>query len=192
MTSRLNFRNLLALAILVLAGTLAVVVVRNYRGATPEEILESLPRNVDLSLQKINYTETSEGKPRWTLVADSAAHNVGEGITRIENIHMTFYDEQNGDMVLTAEKGEMDSASRDVTVRGNVAIVGSRKWALYTEHLQYRAADRTIRNAEPVRLLSETMEVSGVGMRLDVRNRSLRLLSKVEARLSAIAGNGKR
>lgn len=188
MTRRLNFRNLLALAILALAGTLAVLVVRNYRGAAPEEILESLPRNVDLSLQKINYTETNDGKPRWTLVADSAAHNVGEGVTRIENIHMTFYDEQNGDMVLTAEKGEMDAASRDVTVSGNVAIVGAREWALYTEHLQYVGADRTIRNAEPVRLVSETMEVSGVGMRLDVRNRSLRLLSKVEARLPAIAG----
>lgn len=187
MKSRLNLRNLLALAILALAGTLAVVVVRNYRGSTPEEILESLPRNVDLSLQQINYTETSEGKPRWTLVADSAAHSVGEGVTRIENIHMTFYDEQNGDMVLTAESGEMDSASRDVTVRGNVAIVGARELALYTEHLEYRAGERTIRNDRPVRMVTETMEVSGVGMRLDVRNRTLKLLSKVEARLLAVA-----
>jgi LPS export ABC transporter protein LptC len=188
MTKKLNIRNLLALAILVLAGTLTIVVVRNFRGAAPEEVIESLPRNVDLSLQEINYTETREGRRRWTLAADSAAHNVGDGITRIENIHMTFYDEDRGDMVLTARSGEMKSASHEVTVRDNVVVRSPQGYALFTDSLRYREADRVIRTDKPVRLVSDKMEVTGIGMRLDIQDRTLALLSNIEARLAAAGG----
>lgn len=190
MTRRLNVRNLLALAILALAGTLTITVVRNFHGAAPEEILESLPRNVDLSLQQINYTETREGRRCWTLVADSAAHNVGDGVTRIENIHMTFYDEEMGDVTLAAESGEMKSSSRDVTVRGDVVVKSPQGYALYTEQLQYLETERLIRTDDPVRLVSEKMDVTGVGMRLDVQGRTMTLLSNVEALLAAKAGDG--
>ena len=188
MTKWFNVRNFLALAIVVLATTLTVTVVRNFKGGSPEEILESLPRNVDLSLKKINYTETRDGKRHWTLVADSAAHTVEDGITRIENIHMTFYDEDMGDVVMTAEKGEMKSASREVAVRGDVVINNPQGYSLYTDSLLYREAERMISTEEPVRMVSEKMEVTGVGMRLDVQDHTLVLLSDIQARLAAVAG----
>jgi LPS export ABC transporter protein LptC len=188
MTKWLNVRNLLAVAIVVLAVALTITVVRNFKGGSPEEILESLPRNVDLSLKKINYTETRDGKRHWTLVADSAAHTVEDGITRIENIHMTFYDEDMGDVVLTAEEGELKSGSREVAVRGDVIVNNPQGYALYTESLLYREAERMISTEEPVRMVSEKMEVTGVGMLLDVQDHTLILLSDIQARLAAVTG----
>lgn len=188
MTKRFNVRNLLALAIVAIAVTLTFAVVRNFKGGAPEELIESLPRNVDLSLEKINYTETREGKRHWTLVADSAAHTVANGITLIENIHMTFYDEDMGDVILTAENGEMKADSREVAVRGNVVVRNPQGYSLYTESLLYREAERMISTEEPVRMVSEKMEVTGVGMRLDVQDHSLVLLSDIQARLAAASG----
>lgn len=190
MTRRLNVRNLLALVIFALAGALTIVVAQNFRGGAPEEILEALPSDVDLSLRQINYTETEEGRPRWTLVADSASHSVEESVTRIENIHMTFYDEEMGDVTLTADSGEMLSDSRNVTVRGNVEVKTPRGYALYTDELRYLEAQRLIRTGKPVRLVSEQMEVTGAGMVLDVQKRTLTLLSDVEALLAAPADDG--
>jgi LPS export ABC transporter protein LptC len=187
MTKRFNVRNLLALAIVLIAVALTFVVIRNFKGVAPEEMLESLPGNVDLSLKQINYTETREGKRRWTLVADSAAHTVENGITRIENIHMTFYDEDMGDVVLTAERGEMQSDSREVKVRGDVVVRNPQGYSLYTESLLYREAERMISTEEPVRMVSEKMEVTGVGMRLDVQDHTLVLLSDIQARLVAVS-----
>lgn len=183
-----NVRNFLALAIVVLAVTLTITVVRNFKGGAPEEIIESLPRNVDLSLKKINYTETRDGARRWTLVADSAAHSVEGGITRIENIHMTFYDKNMGDVVLTAEEGTMQTDSREVTVRGDVVVTTPRGYSLYTDSLLYREADRTISTEEPVRMVSERMEVTGVGMNFDVEDHRLVMLSDIQARLAAGSG----
>ena len=58
----LHLRNVLALVILVLASALAMFIVSNLRGNAPEEVLDALPKNVDLSLKKIDYTETRDGK----------------------------------------------------------------------------------------------------------------------------------
>jgi LPS export ABC transporter protein LptC len=188
MTKRFNVRNLLALAILVLAGALIFAVIRNFKGVAPEEIIESLPGNVDLSLKQINYTETRDGKRHWTLVADSADHTVKDGTTRIENIHMTFYDEESGDVILTAEKGELKSDSREVTVRGDVVVQNPQGYFLYTDSLLYREAERMITTEEPVRMVSEKMEVTGVGMRLHIEDHTLVLLSDIQARLAAASG----
>jgi LPS export ABC transporter protein LptC len=193
MIRRLNVRNLLALVILLLAGTLTAVVVRNFRMESPEEMLEALPRNIDLSLKEISYTETRDGARRWTLVADSAAHSMGEGVTRIENIRITFYGPQGQDEItLTARRGVLHTETREVEVSGEVVVKSSRGYALYTEELAYREAERVIRSEAPVRLVSDQAEVTGTGLRLDVEKRTVELLTKVRARIDGAAKGTKK
>lgn len=193
MIRRLNIRNLLALVILVLAGALTITVIRNFQGALPEEDLEALPRNIDLALKEIRYTETSDGIRRWTLVADSAAHSVSEGVSRIENVQMTFYDRQGAeDVVLSARSGSFRVDTREVEVHGDVEIKSSRGYALYTEQLNYSEADRVVRTAASVRMVSAGMELTGKGMRLNVVDHTLVLLSAVRARIEATARIGKK
>ena len=193
MIRRLNIRNLLALVILVLAGALTVTVIRNFQGPSPEEALEALPRNIDLSMKEIRYTETSDGLRRWMLVADSAAHSVGEGVTRIENIRMIFYDRRGADdVILTARSGTFRADSREVEVYGDVVVKSPRGFALYTEQLTYGETDRVIRTAAPVRMISDRMELTGKGMRLSIVDHTLELLSAVRARIEGTAGNGKK
>jgi len=193
MIHRLNIRNLLAAVILVLAGALTITVVRNFQGALPEEDLEALPRHIDLALKEIRYTETADGIRRWTLVADSAAHSVSQGVSRIENIQMTFYDRQGAeDVVLSARSGSFRADSREVEAHGEVVVKSSRGFALYTEQLIYREVDRVIYTAAPVRMVSAGMELTGKGMRLNVVDHTLVLLSAVRARIEAMARNGKK
>lgn len=184
MSKKFSARHFLLVAILLLAGALAVLVARNYRGPTPEEIIEALPGDVDLALQEIRYTETRDGLRRWTLVADSAAHSVAEGTTRIENIRMTFFDLDGlGDLVLTARQGELKVEDREVVVHGDVVVKSPKGYEVYTDRLHYREADRTARTDARVRIVSDTMEVTGTGMHLDVMTRAVSLLSDVKARI---------
>lgn len=191
MKKKLSLRNLLALAIFVLAGSLAVTVVRNFRGPVPERMLESIPRNVDLALKKIHYTETRDGVRRWALVADSAAHDMGDGIARINNLRMTFFDAKGlGAITLTARRGELNSDAHEVEARGDVVVKSIRGYTMYTDRLQYREHDRIIRTAEPVRLVSATMEVTGKGMRYNLRDHTVQLLSHIQGRVKG-KENGK-
>lgn len=193
MTRRLNARNVLPFVILLLAAVLTVTVIRNFQGGSPEEALEALPRNIDLSLKEISYTETRDGLRHWTLAADSAAHSMGEGVTRIENIRMTFYDRQGAeDVTLTARSGSFRADTREVEIHGDVVVKSPRGFALYTEHLQYREKDRLLLTSDPVRMVSDRMELTGKGMRLSVPDRTLKLLSAVRARIEGTAGNGKK
>jgi LPS export ABC transporter protein LptC len=178
----LNARNIVVFLMIVIAGGLLAMVVRNYRWFSPEEVIESIPRNIDFSLQRLSYTETRDGIRRWTLTADSAAHSIRDEATRIENIHMIFYDmDKMGDVVMTARSGEIDSAKGEVVVRGNVVIDSPQGYSVYSEQLHYLDESRLIRTGEPVRLVSEKMEMTGKGMILNVDDHTLVLLSDVHA-----------
>lgn len=193
MSMRISARNLLALVILLLAGALSVVVVHNLRSSGPEEVIDSVAKNVDLSLKKLNYTETRAGVRRWALVADSAEHSAAGKLAHLENIRMTFYDQggRHADITLTARQGEIHTETRVVTVRGRVVVHSARGYTFYTQRLQYREADRMIRTDAPVRMVSATMEVTGTGLRFDVRSHALKLLAHVRARLQGVFGRKK-
>ena len=107
MASLLTTRNLLILVLFLVVSAMSIFVLRYYREWEPVTTFESIPENVDLTLKNINYTKTRDGKPLWTLVADSAAHSMEDSITRIENIRMVFFDPDHGDIVLTADQGEI-------------------------------------------------------------------------------------
>jgi LPS export ABC transporter protein LptC len=184
MTRILSARNLLALVILILAGTLAVTVVRNFHWADPAEIVDSLPGNVDLSMKKVNYTETRNGIRRWTLAADSANQSMGQGLARIENIRMTFFDENGAEKAtLTARSGELNTATHEVETRGDVVIKNTKGVALYTERLCYREGERLISGTDPVKLVFPTMEITGKGFHFHLQDNSFQVLSDVHARI---------
>lgn len=179
-----KLRHLLIVLMVALAGTIAVLVARNFRPMGPGEIAASLPSEIDLSLKEIRYTETRDGERRWTLTADAAAHALADGTTRIENIRMIFYDVKGmGDLTLTARQGEMKAEGGEIMVRGEVVITSPNGYAFYTDNLQYREAERQVATEAPVRIVSKTMEVTGAGMRLNVRDRTFEILSSVRARI---------
>jgi LPS export ABC transporter protein LptC len=186
MYRKLTIRHLLGLAILILSGALIAIVVSNQRERIPEETIVTLPNDVDLSLQEIHYTETREGLRRWTLVADSAAHTVGDGATHIENIRMTFFNlEGHGDVLLTAREGALYSEVGEVEVLGDVLVVSPAGYSFHTDRARFYDADAEIRTEEPVRIVSETMELTGKGMRLSLRDHTFVLLADIKGRWSA-------
>ena len=171
-----SFRNLLALAILLLAGVLIVVVVRNFRGDGPVDIVEQLPRNVDLALRQVHFSETRNGVRKWAMVADSADFSAGVGVTHVEKIAMTFFDgtgKQN--VTLNANSGEVQTESGGVTLIGDVVVKSVRGYTIRTERLDYDKSADVIRSTSPVRITSDWMELSGNSLRLRVQDQRLAL-----------------
>ncbi|PLX86030.1 MAG: LPS export ABC transporter periplasmic protein LptC [Desulfuromonas sp.] len=192
MAGRWNARNALALIILCLVAALTFMVARNFQGDLAEEIVDVLPRDVDLSLKGLSYTETRDGQRRWFLEADSAAYKAEEATARIENIRMTFYGhEELGDLALTALSGALNRETREVEVQGDVKVRSERGDAFFTESLRYRESDRILRTDDPVRVVSQNLEVTGKGLRMSVQDRSFVLLSRVKARWEGLTdGSG--
>lgn len=190
MFERLSIRHLLGLAILILSGVLVAAIVINQRERVSEETIATLPKDVDLVLHEIHYTETRDGIRRWTLLADSAQHMVGDGVTHIENIRMTFFDlEGHGDVLLTAREGAFYSEVGEVEVFGDVVLVSPAGYSFYTDRARFYDSEAQIRSEEPVRIVSETMELTGKGMRLSLRDHTFVLLDDIKGRWSTEKGD---
>jgi len=183
MARPLTTRNLLTLALVLVAGVVTVFALRSYRVWGPETTFESIPENVDLTLKNIKYTKTRDGEPLWTLVADSADHSIIDGITRIVNVRMVFFDPQMGEIVLTADQGELLPENRTVKVHSNVKIISPPGNVILTEFLEYKESTNILHTDKEVRLNFDHFEVIGKGMQMDVENRNLHLLSNVKALL---------
>lgn len=190
MKKKYSARTLLALVILILAGALAVTVGRNLQRSLPDTTLDLQGGGADLSLRRIDFTETRDGVPHWILKADSATHAVGPGVTSIENVHLTFLDSVRGDVVLTARQGTLKVEAREVTLKDQVVVENPRQgYTLTTDRLAYREATRLIETDAAVTLRSQTgMELTGRGMKLNVDDMSLRLVADVKARVAARGG----
>ena len=131
-------RNFIILVLFSVAVWVAVLGGRYSRVLWPEAPLELIPENVDLTLKNIKYSKTKDGEPLWTLVADSAAHTMDDSITRIKNVRMIFYNQDDGDAVLTAESGELIPEYSTVTVSTNVVLKNAKGNTLRTDYLEYK------------------------------------------------------
>jgi LPS export ABC transporter protein LptC len=184
MKVKLTPRNVLGFAIVLMVLALALTVLRNFRGGLPEEILDALPKNVDLALKKIDYTETRDGVRRWKLIADSADYNVKSGTSVVQNVFMTFYDEKGFEVgTLTSQSGETQSDNKKVRVQGDVVIRSSRGYTFYVDQLDYSDATRMISTESPVQIVTSRMQLTGKGLRLNVDTQAYRVASEVQARL---------
>jgi len=183
----LKSRHLLLLLALILAGTLAAIVALRYRPAGQlAEVVKALPSGVDLALQDINYTHSEAGVARWRLVAKQVQHRAEQQGMVVADLQLTFFDPAGVEQgKLTARNGQVNADFSVVEVRGEVQIVSRNGYTLETDHLTYRQEDRSIRTDAPVRLVSKSMQLDGVGMTVDLTTQRLQVHDKVRAVVQA-------
>jgi LPS export ABC transporter protein LptC len=103
-------------------------------------------------------------------------------------VHLVFFDQQGHEqMMLTAREGTWTADTGELVARGEVVVKTPQGYTLYTEELVYRDQDKQIRSDTEVRMVTDTAEISGRGLRFNMENRSVRLLSRVKATLTGLS-----
>ncbi|HMB17087.1 MAG TPA: LPS export ABC transporter periplasmic protein LptC [Pelovirga sp.] len=170
----LNVRRILALVILLAVVLVSLVVWRHIQQTPVQEILETLPPDIDLALDHLNYTETQDGRKRWTLVADRAEYLRGNQLVRLTPVQLTFYEAGAfGDLNLTADHGELQEDTRQVDIWGDVVVVGEGGERLQTESLRYQDQQRQLSTAAPIHYQAPRMELTGVGLLVDLEKSTM-------------------
>ncbi len=90
----------------------------------------------DQEFSDFTTMESDSGRVKWTLEAPVARVYNLRKLLVTDNPKITFYDE-NGEVtsVLTADKGEFNQVSRDLTALGNVVVTTTEGYTLETESL---------------------------------------------------------
>jgi LPS export ABC transporter protein LptC len=182
----LRSRHLLLLLAIVLAGALVLyVVVRSRQISDIRDIstaVKALPSGIDLALENIDYTQSTDGRARWRLVADRAEHHADAGMLALKNLNLTAYDDQGEKhSVLSAEQGQVDKEYTVVNVWGNVVIENRDGYRFETDRLNYSPESRIATTDSHVKVQGEGLLLEADGMWLDVEQRRLKLNSAVEA-----------
>ena len=176
----LSPRRVLALLMVLTVAVLAVMLWRYFQQQAPEELLEALPKQVDLSLDELHYTQNEGGKRSWTLAAKRAEYQRESGTALLDDVQMTLYDAGRfGEVRLQAEHGQLQQAERQVTVWGQVEVDTSEGQRLLTERLHYDDARRLLTTQEPIRFSAPRLELTGRGLEVNVETGQLQVKDDV-------------
>ena len=164
-----SFRRLLALLILISVIALTTVIYRHLQQQSPEELLSMLPKDIDLALEDLHYTQSEDGQRRWTLDADKAEYQADNSLAKLDTVKLLFYDTgQFGNLTLQADQGQLAQETAQVDVWGDVIVTTGRGDQLFTERLHYDDKIRQLSTADPIRFLSSQLELTGIGLQIDI------------------------
>jgi len=171
------------LAIAIIAAVLAIasaIALKAYRGMRSGPVLPSLPKNIDVSLQKIHYTETKDGVKKWDLVADKAELDKVEDVVRLSGIRLEVaVGGKTGDIVLTSDRANYFTKSKNVDLLGNVTAKNASGMEFTTARASYLANKSLIRTVDKVRFSDGSMKLQGTGMEFKVETRMLKIFKDV-------------
>lgn len=181
MANWFSARILLAGFILLLATLLVVLVAGNLRRDTREEAAVQSRPDSDLAMRKVNYTETQDGRRKWSIQADSAAHDLKGQVATVENVRMVIYEQGDGDIVVSSQHGRLDMRKGVVSLQGDVTVENINNQSIYTDELEFDNNRKVLQGRGSVRVVSAEVQLTGVGMKYDLDRRMFQLLSTVEA-----------
>ncbi len=173
------------LALVIIAATLAVagtIALKAYRSMRVGTLLPSLPKNIDVSLQKIHYTETKGGVKKWDLVADKGEYDkVKEAILLNRVSFEVTMSGTTGNVVLTADRGTYHVRSKDIELVGKVVARSASGMTFTTEKATYQAARSMVCSSDRVKFTDGGLAVAGTGMEFNVETKQLKILKDVTA-----------
>lgn len=166
-----------------------------YFADAPERILgysdalESEVNAVPFSVAR-NTTTThyaGEGEVSYTFNASRLEHyreekNQGKVFTIVEKPELIIYEDEEPWFV-QAEKGKLSSSSELIELWSKVMVkhtnIEGITTTIQTEKLIIDPVSRLANTAEPVKISSDRVEITGVGMKADMVAKKLNLLSEV-------------
>lgn len=182
-----NKIKLLLVLCIVLAGLslVTIIILKTSQSKGPVEILKQLPKNIDISLQKIHYTDIKDGKKRWDLLADKVEYDRKKDYTYFKNIRMDVFPEgQNSGMItLDADSAMYHNKTGDVEIEGKITAVSNNGMKFESRSLRYRASRSMIDTRDRIRFVHGRLVVEGTGMEFDLKAKTVRVLNDVTAHI---------
>ena len=149
-----------------------------------EKLLWIKSDKVDLEVQNVLYREVGErDDSKWEIKARKASYMKKAKKAFFENLEARVFLSGGRSFLMTGVSGQMDTATKDFIVTGNVSIITGPDNRFETEYLEYSYADKTLHTGAPVVMTTPKMQIRGVGMTLSMKDNNVILLSKVQAHI---------
>ena len=136
-----------------------------------------------LSLEDIEYVQTKDGENEWRLIAKQAAYTKSQNVTTFKQVHFIYYLQNQQELHLTGETGEMNLKDRSISVHGNVNVDLGDRVRLETDQIFFDDSSKEIWTPGEVRIRSQRFLLKGKGLHAHVSQRTFVLEENVEAKI---------
>lgn len=106
---------------------------------------------------------TAEKSESWELFAKEIAFYDTQRLALVKQVRAEFFPPDVEPLHLTAERGQINSSTGDMTVEGHVLLRPLWGYDLETAALHWDAASRTLHTDAEVRISAETIDIVGTG-----------------------------
>ena len=87
--------------------------------------IKVMGKGVDVEIENFKITHENKGVKEWELRADLAQINNQQDLTKMRNVEMILHQGNNKQYIISADSGIYKSKTEDVSLDGNVKLVGS-------------------------------------------------------------------
>lgn len=142
-------------------------------------------------LTDATITDTAaDGSPRVSIHAEHIEQLPADNSFQLETLHLTYNGAANGPWVVTADHGVVPGASKVVHLSGNVRIQGliaqsMPEAVIETPTLEFDTDNSTAHTDDDVKVVVGTRTLTARGLDADLKQRHLRLESRVHGQFTA-------
>ena len=182
---KLNKKTILISSIVIACVVVVIIVavIFKIKDARTKDLLKALPEQIDLQIKGFVYTEVGEGDSQWEMKADTATYYRKKNLALFDRVQIKINMSDGKSFILTADKGEMFTDTKDVKIIGNVVITSDTGDKFHTDYLNYNEEERKFFTDAPVTMENKFMKIKGVGLTLFIKKGQLKLSSMVKAKI---------
>ncbi|OFZ30372.1 MAG: LPS export ABC transporter periplasmic protein LptC [Bdellovibrionales bacterium RIFCSPHIGHO2_01_FULL_40_29] len=134
----------------------------------------------------VHIVENDENKRSYELFA-SEASGTSDAQWVLKKVKVQFFSENNSSFTVMGEVGEIDGTTKDMIIRGEVLTTSTNGYQFKTDSLRYTAKDKIMNSTDAVYMQGPPdskgsgFQLRGNGLRVDIRNNKMEILSQVAA-----------
>lgn len=173
--------------LLVVAG---LFVIRSGKDLFRDSALQEGVSGKGIKLKNIHYTQEDPSKGiRWVLDAKEVRFSEDRQSIFFRDFRLKVEPTGKAAFQLTGENGEYSRTSGEAKLWGNLEGVSGDGYRIVTERMEFNEKRGVLTNDRPVQLFGSFFSVSGTGMFVDLRKKTMKILANVKTVLrEGVAG----
>lgn len=175
---KINFF-IIGFIILLIGGIIFIFVRHRFLLKKDEPLPPPESTEANLTIKKFHHIATEDGIKKWTLDAASASLYSKKNVAKLNDITVVFFMHDNQNVTLTANKGELNSKTNDMTLSGSI-VAEIPPYTLATENLYYEHRLRIIHANKPVKMTGASMSMKADTMTYAINTEVIKCNGNVE------------
>jgi LPS export ABC transporter protein LptC len=156
-----SIKLLLLITMFLVFGIVLTVFVGYRAVSNPQEMfLASLiQEDATIAIDRVHQTSTKNGIKEWSLDARSAHFIKKDRLAVFDDPSVTFYLENDNSVKLSANKGYLNTDTRDIRIDGDV-VADDGEFKILTDTLNYEHKRRVLIAQKPVQILGSKFRLN--------------------------------